>query len=62
MENPIKLWDKEQIQNTGTSICDYMDSPLRKINITSITLYQITQDDNTQQWLQSERDYLEKII
>ena len=70
MENPFELWDKDQIQNTGTSIGDYIESPLRKINkhefsariwmVTSIPLYKITQDDTVQQWLQSERVSLEK--
>ena len=27
MENPFKLWDKDQIQSTGTSIGDYIESP-----------------------------------
>ena len=70
IDNPFELWDKDQIQITGTSIGDYIESPLRKINknefsariwmVTSIPLYQITQDDTVQQWLQSERVYLEK--
>lgn len=70
LENPFELWDKEQIQSTGPSITDYIESPLRKITkheftarvwmVTSIPLYQITQDDAVQQWLQTERVYLEK--